>query len=125
MPIEFEWHSELPVLIATYHGDLNSEDCKAAAAQRSTYLQDRVDGFVCVADLRSYTGSAADCLLPAEASVLAEDRLICLLLVVSEAFYRVVTRATARQGVETNYVQFCRSIDDALERATLALNNAT
>lgn len=121
MPVEFEWHSELPILIASYQVIANDQDVKDTVGHRAELLSENAVQFVFLADMQACEFDAFEYTPPFEESVLSDEHLVSLLVVVSDAVYGVVTRAGARTGTEGHRVQFFASVNDALAQAASLL----
>jgi len=120
MPIELVWHPTLPVLIATYSGDLNANDHRAMTRKRAAMIAKADQPVVLLADVRAL-GSFEDATkVAAGEHVLRHANVICTLVVLGEEVYHRWSRAIL--SAETRYhVLLFPTMDQALAAADVLL----
>jgi hypothetical protein len=123
MPVELQWHSELPVLMATYTGILTPKTYTAMCDQRYAMLDDGPGPVMLLADMQALEGVRDAVSFQRDNAVLFDERVRSTLVVLPEDLYRRVMRAVNADEQQHYPVQFFSDIDSALDAVSQAIKN--
>ena len=117
MPVALEWHPDLPVLLATYSGDLSIKDYRTMLDQRLRMVADGPDQIIFVADTRQFDTFSDSRNGQLGENILIHDKVAHTFVILEGEFYRRLLRAM-RTDLTLNYaVYFFDSVDQALSAA--------
>ena len=123
MPVTLEWHTTLPVLIATYQGHLTAAAYRALRDQQRALLADGPDEVVLLADMRQFESFPdAGTIAPGD-TLLAHPQIIGAVIVLDAEWYDRLARAILPAD-ETRRVSFFEDFDAALAHAETRLRGA-
>lgn len=117
MPVALEWHPELPVLLATYTGDLSPTDYRAMLDQRLRMLADGPDHIILLADTRQLTAFPESGSGQLGENILIHDKVAHAFVVLQGEYYRRLFRAMRTDLTRHYAVYFFDSVDQALSAA--------
>lgn len=116
MPITLDWHSSLPVIVATYSGDVTARDRAAMCKRRRQMLGERNDRVVLVVDTQamdSYAGANGSLV----DDVLLDERVAHVLIVLKRELYRNLSRNFRHAPRQAHHAAFFGSLEAALREA--------
>jgi hypothetical protein len=120
MPVALEWHPSLPVLLATYSGDLSPKDYKAMLDQRRRMIADGPEEIILVADARDFSGfSEADIKLGE--NILGHDKVAHAFVILHEEAHLNLHRTFRKDLTQDYRVYFFDGVDQALTAAQTRL----
>ena len=116
MPIELAWHPALPILTATYSGDLTATEHRAMSRNRAALLAKTEHPVIFLADVRGLGSFEDAAKVAAGEHVLRHANVLCTLIVLNEDMYHRWSRAIL--STETRYhVLLFPTMDEALSAA--------
>ena len=123
MPVELEWHSELPVLVATYTGTLTRKAYDAMCAQRRKMLDEGLEQVILLADTRALESVTAPASFERDSTVFFEPCVAGTFIVLTENLYRRVLRAVDVDNQHQHPMQFFKTIDAALDAVSIVMTS--
>jgi hypothetical protein len=117
MSVELEWHTALPILLATYQGDLSWEEYRTMCDRRRRMVEAGPDSILLVADTRDLTAFHDAGKTGIYDDIIHHPKIYRTLIVLSEPLYRTLGRAITDTADQDYPVEFFRSLDEALARA--------
>ena len=114
MPVELQWHSKLPVLIATYTGTLTSKAYRAMVNKRRKMLAEGPDHVALLVDTRQLENVHDATSFKRDNAHLFDERVAGTFVVMPEDLYRRVKRALDANTQQHYPVQFFGNFDAAL-----------
>jgi hypothetical protein len=115
MPIRLEWHSELPVLQATYSGVLSPNEYAAMCRQRAEMIHEGPEHIVLVMDAQKLEGFPDAGTIKRCESVLHSAKVYRLLVVIPNDLYHRLSGAIITHS--ELLVHFYPDLDHALDDA--------
>jgi hypothetical protein len=123
MPVKLQWHSSLPILQATYTGNLSATDYTTMCDERQVLLSDGPKQVILLSDLREMKAFKDADIIEQRENILLHPKVICALIVVEETLYRNVLRRSIGETRYPNYyVHFFADVETALGHAKQVLN---
>jgi hypothetical protein len=88
MAVQFEWHSTLPILVATYTGTLSADDYDTLREERAAMLDDGPAHIILVANAQQFDGLIDVDKIEQHAHLLLDQRIYRLLVVFQKELYQ-------------------------------------
>lgn len=118
MPVDLQWHSQWPVLVATYTGTLTPKAYAAMCDKRWAMLADEPDRVILLVNAQGLEGLRDVASFVRDDAILHDERVVCTLVVLPEDLYHRVTRTVKLVDQNGFPVQFFCSVEDALAAAS-------
>ena len=117
MPINIEWHSNLPVLIVSYSGIVTAGEFRQLEQQRNAMLSERSEPVMLLADMREMERLADALAIQSSEPSFQYPNVSYILVVLSPRLYRVLLRAIEDTAEYDYPVRFFMEVDAALAAA--------
>lgn len=119
MPVDLEWHSSLPVLIATYRGTLSAKDYDKMCDERSKMLKGAPSHVILVADTRQMQSFPEAEAAERRESVMLHAKITHTLVVLNMGLYQRLSRSIIADQDYSFPVSFFSDADRALVEAQI------
>jgi hypothetical protein len=116
MPVQLEWHTMMPVLMATYRGTLSAKEYDKMCDERLKMLKNGPDQVVFVADTRDLQAFADAEIAARHESIFLHEKVVHTLVILQEDVYRRLMRSLMKDAAVNYPVSFATDLDQALTK---------